>query len=81
MNAHMTDTPIDKHMIFSAQAGVAYDEIISTCDIFTFGYFWWGERALDWNGPGEESDYSVRCRSRYKPIFPKGMGSKPLACS
>ena len=47
MNAHMTDTPIDKHMRFSAQAGVAYDEIISKCDIFAFGYCAWGERELD----------------------------------
>jgi len=36
----------NEHMRFSAQAAVAYDEIINKYDIFAFGYYWWGEREL-----------------------------------
>lgn len=35
-----------EHMRFSAQAAVAYDEIIRRHDISAFGYYWWGEREL-----------------------------------
>lgn len=36
----------DEHMRFSAQAAVAYDEVIRRHDIYPFGYYWWGEREL-----------------------------------
>ncbi len=39
-------TVTDEHMRFSAQAAVAYDEIINKYDIYAFGYYWWGEREL-----------------------------------
>ena len=40
------ETVTDEHMEFSAQAAVAYDEIINKYDISAFGYYWWGEREL-----------------------------------
>ena len=40
------DTVTNDHMKFSAQASVAYDEIIHKHDIHAFGYFWWGEKEL-----------------------------------
>ena len=40
------ETVTNEHMRFSAQAAVAYDEIIVKHDIFAFGYYWWGEREL-----------------------------------
>jgi L-arabinose isomerase len=40
------DTVTNEHLRFSAQAAVAYDEIIIKYDIFAFGYYWWGEREL-----------------------------------
>jgi L-arabinose isomerase len=33
-------------MRFSAQAAVAFDEIICKYDITAFGFYWWGEREL-----------------------------------
>ena len=36
----------NEHMRFSAQAAVAYDEIIKKHNIHAFGYYWWGEREL-----------------------------------
>ena len=36
----------DEHMRFSAQAAIAYDEIIHKYDISAFGYYWWGEREM-----------------------------------
>lgn len=36
----------NEHMRFSAQAAVAYDEVIRRHDIYPFGYYWWGEREL-----------------------------------
>jgi len=39
-------TVTDEHMRFSAQAAVAYDEVIRKHDISAFGYYWWGEDEL-----------------------------------
>ncbi len=39
-------TVTNEHMRFSAQAAVAYDEVIKKHDIYAFGYYWWGEREL-----------------------------------
>jgi len=39
-------TVTNEHMRFSAQAAIAYDEIIRRHDLFAFGYYWWGEREL-----------------------------------
>lgn len=39
-------TVTNEHMQFSAQAAVAYDEIIRKHDISAFGYYWWGEKEL-----------------------------------
>jgi L-arabinose isomerase len=39
-------TVTDEHMKFSAQAAVAYDEVIRKHDISAFGYYWWGEKEL-----------------------------------
>jgi L-arabinose isomerase len=39
-------TVTNDHMKFSAQAAVAYDEIIKKYDISAFGYYWWGEREI-----------------------------------
>jgi L-arabinose isomerase len=36
----------DEHLRFSAQAAVAYDEVIRRHDISAFGFYWWGEREL-----------------------------------
>jgi L-arabinose isomerase len=36
----------DDHMRFSAQAAVAYDQVIKRHDIFAFGYYWWGATEL-----------------------------------
>ena len=36
----------DEHLRFSAQAAVAYDEVIQRHDISAFGYYWWGEQEL-----------------------------------
>ena len=40
------ETVTNEHMRFSAQAAVAYDEIIKKHDISAFGYYWWGEREM-----------------------------------
>jgi L-arabinose isomerase len=34
------------HLRFSAQAAIAYEEVILRHDIRAFGYYWWGEREL-----------------------------------
>ena len=39
-------TVTDEHLRFSAQAAVAYDEVIRRHDLSAFGYFWWGEKEL-----------------------------------
>jgi L-arabinose isomerase len=39
-------TVSNEHMKFSAQAAIAYEEVITRHDIFAFGYYWWGEREL-----------------------------------
>ncbi len=39
-------TVTNEHMKFSAQAAVAYDEIIVKHDISAFGFYWWGEKEL-----------------------------------
>jgi L-arabinose isomerase len=39
-------TVTDEHLRFSAQAAVAYDEVIRKHDISAFGYYWWGEQEL-----------------------------------
>ncbi len=39
-------TVTDEHLLFSAQAAVAYDEVIRKHDISAFGYYWWGEKEL-----------------------------------
>jgi L-arabinose isomerase len=39
-------TVTNEHMKFSAQAAVAYDEIVKKHGIFAFGYYWWGEKEL-----------------------------------
>jgi len=36
----------NEQMRFSAQAAVAFDEIIARHDISAFGFYWWGEREL-----------------------------------
>jgi len=40
------ETVTDEHMKFSAQAAIAYEEVILKHDIFAFGYYWWGEKEL-----------------------------------
>lgn len=40
------DSVTNEHLRFSAQAAIAYDEIIRKYDISAFGYYWWGEREL-----------------------------------
>ena len=40
------DNVTDAHLRFSAQAAVAYDEVIQRHDISAFGYYWWGQREL-----------------------------------
>ena len=40
------DTVTDEHLKFSAQAAIAYEEIILKHDIYAFGYYWWGEKEL-----------------------------------
>jgi L-arabinose isomerase len=37
-------TVTNEHLRFSAQAAVAYDEVIRRHDISAFGYYWWGEK-------------------------------------
>jgi L-arabinose isomerase len=39
-------TVTNDHLRFSAQAAVAYDQVITKYDISAFGYYWWGEREL-----------------------------------
>ena len=39
-------TVTNEHMRFSAQAAVAYEQVIKKHDLFAFGYYWWGEREL-----------------------------------
>ncbi|MEM7132007.1 MAG: hypothetical protein AAF702_37195 [Chloroflexota bacterium] len=39
-------TVTNEHMRFSAQAAVAYEEVLKKHDIFAFGYYWWGEKEL-----------------------------------
>ena len=43
---NVDETVTNEHMRFSAQAAVAYDEIINKYDIYAFGFYWWGEREL-----------------------------------
>ena len=40
------ETVTNEHMKFSAQAAVAYDEVIHRHDIYAFGYYWWGKKEL-----------------------------------
>ncbi|MCX5649454.1 MAG: hypothetical protein NTX40_10255 [Planctomycetota bacterium] len=40
-------TVTNEHMKVSAQVAVAYDEIIRKHDIYSFGYYWWGEKELN----------------------------------
>ena len=40
------ETVTDEHMKFSAQAAVAYEEVILKHDIWAFGYYWWGQKEL-----------------------------------
>jgi L-arabinose isomerase len=40
------DTVTNEHLRFSAQAAVAFDEIIHKYDIYAFGFYWWGESEL-----------------------------------
>jgi L-arabinose isomerase len=40
------ETVTDDHLRFSAQAAVAYDEVIRKHDMYAFGYYWWGEKEL-----------------------------------
>jgi len=39
-------TVTNEHLRFSAQAAVAFDEVIQKYDISAFGFYWWGEREL-----------------------------------
>jgi L-arabinose isomerase len=39
-------TVTNEHLRFSAQAAVAFDEVIGKHDISCFGFYWWGEREL-----------------------------------
>ena len=40
------ETVTNEHMRFSAQAAVAFDEVIHAHDLYAFGFYWWGEREL-----------------------------------
>ncbi len=40
------ETVTNEHMRFSAQAAVAYDEVITRHDISAFGYYWWGKEEV-----------------------------------
>lgn len=40
------ETVTNEHMRFSAQAAIAYEEVIRKHDIHAFGYYWWGEKEL-----------------------------------
>jgi L-arabinose isomerase len=42
----MDVTVTNEHLRFSAQAAVAFDEVIRKYDISAFGFYWWGEREL-----------------------------------
>jgi L-arabinose isomerase len=42
----MDMTVTNEHLRFSAQAAVAFDQVITGHDIYPFGYYWWGEREL-----------------------------------
>ena len=39
-------TVTNEHLRFSAQAAVAYEQVILKYDISAFGFYWWGEREL-----------------------------------
>jgi L-arabinose isomerase len=39
-------TVTDAHMLFSARAAVAYEQVILRHDIAAFGYYWWGQKDL-----------------------------------
>ena len=40
------ETVTNEHMLFSAKAAVAYEQVIMRHDISAFGYYWWGEKDL-----------------------------------
>jgi len=40
------ETVTDDHLRFSAQAAIAYEEVILRHDIHAFGYYWWGHGEL-----------------------------------